>query len=90
MNQKSIKPLYSINDTVFLYNSGAQDPLISSMVIKGIVNHEDGFYYTSDKSMWIKEEYLSSDVNQAYLKIIKQAQEEMKKNSEYQEKIFDQ
>lgn len=68
---------YVLGDKSYCYNIGMQDPLIREMVIIGIVNHDDGVYYTSDKNLWIREDNIFRTRKEAYNHLIKQAESEM-------------
>lgn len=68
---------YTLGDKVYLYNIGVQYPLIRDFVVVGIVNNDDGIYYTPDKNMWTKEEFLYKSRKEAYRSLIMQAENEM-------------
>lgn len=68
---------FVIGEKIYFYNIGMQHPLIVEMVVKGVVNNDDGLYYTADKSMWIKEEFLFKSRKDAYKHLIEQAEAEM-------------
>lgn len=68
---------FQIGEKAFLYNIGMQFPLISPLQIKGVMEHDDGVYYTEDKFKWIREEYLYKSRSAAYRSLIKQAENEM-------------
>jgi len=68
---------YEIGEKVYLFNLGMQNPLIAEMIINGIVNNDDGFYYTPDKKVWIKEEFIFKARMEAYRALIQQSENEM-------------
>lgn len=68
---------YGIGDTLYCFNIGMQNPLVTKIVVLGVVKNDDGLYYSADKSMWIKEEYLYPSRKDSYKAIISQAQNEM-------------
>ena len=68
---------FTLGDKVYCYNVGMQSPLVVEVTIKGLVNNDDGIYYTADKSLWIKEEFLFKNRKDAYKSLISQAESEM-------------
>lgn len=70
---------YGIGDKIFLYNVNMQNPLVTEMVIAGIITNDDGFYYTNiEKSGWVKEDFVFKARMEAYRALIQQAENEMK------------
>ena len=68
---------FTIGDKVYCFNLNFQHPLVNEFTIKGIINNDDGLYYTADRSIWIKEEYLYKTRKDCYKKLIEQAENEM-------------
>jgi len=68
---------FSIGDKIYSFNINMQHPLVNEVVVKGIVNNDDGIYYTGDKNLWIKEEFLYKTRKDAYRSLIQQAENEM-------------
>lgn len=77
MNQ-SVTNKYKFNDIVYVYNLNMQFPLIEEICIKGIIENDGILLYTSDKKRWIKEEGIFKNKIEAYLALLKQAEDEMK------------
>ena len=77
MTKLLTKNRFNIGDTAYAYNVGMQFPLIRELTIVGIVENEDGMYYTNDMSLWIKDEFLFDDKDKAYKSLIIQAEKEM-------------
>lgn len=67
---------FTMGEKFYCFNIGMQFPLISEHIVNGIIN-DDGLKYTSDKSMWFKEEYLFKSKKDAYKHLIEQAESEM-------------
>lgn len=68
---------YSIGDKLYCFNVGMQHPLVNEIIVAGVVKNDDGLYYSADKSLWIKEEFLYPTRKDSYNALIQQAQNEM-------------
>lgn len=68
---------FQIGDKLYCFNIGMQHPLVIDFVVKGIVHNDDGMFYSADKSVWVKEDYLYNNRKEAYRALIKQAENEM-------------
>lgn len=72
----SLTSKFELKSTLY-FVTGGQNPLVSGLLAKAIVQDESGFYYTADNKTWIKEENLYPSRDAAYEAIIKQATDEM-------------
>lgn len=72
----SLTSKFELKSTLY-FVTGGQNPLVSGLLAKAIVQDESGFYYTPDNKTWIKEENLYATRDEAYQAIIKQATDEL-------------
>ncbi len=68
---------FSIGDKVYMYCGSMCSPLVTDIVINGIISNEGSILYTTDRSAWIREEYLFKARKEAYNALIQQAENEM-------------